>query len=207
MVTDLRNVTVTSSGPGGSVRCYLNTQSYWGVHLVGFLEFPSRKIWMNASAHYGWGYDPTKPPGIGTGLRWPNDAGRMAVRNYHPYDDDIYDPTSATPNADGTVDIAQDGTGPWIWVGYTGPIDAVETIDLEANREHHMTQSYVTGLLAKSFNAIGNVNYDGSVHETDYNTAGINIDRVIDEPDIILLTKAYLTDSGDTPESTGTNGT
>jgi ABC-type transport system substrate-binding protein len=192
-VTELENVTVTSPGAGGSVRCYLNTQSYWGVHLVGFLEFPSRKIWMNASAHFGWGYDPTKPPGIGAGLRWPSDSQRIAVRNYHPYDDDIYDPASATPNADGIIDLIQDGTGPWKFVGYTGPIDAVETIDLEAYREHHMTQDEVTGFLEEAFNGVGNVNYDGSVHETDYTTAGIGIDRVIDEPDIILLTKAYLT--------------
>jgi len=196
-VDQLENVTVTSSGSGGSVRVYLNTESYWAVHQVGYLEFPSRKVWMNASAAFGWDYDPTKPPGVGPGLRWPNDTARMSVRNYHPYDDDVYDPTSATPNADGTVDIAQDGTGPWKFVGYTGPIDAVETIDLEAFREHHMTQDQVTALLEQAFNGVGNVNYDGSAHETDYGTAGIGIDRVIDEPDIILLTKAYLTTNSD----------
>jgi hypothetical protein len=61
-----------------------------------------------------------------------------------------------------------------------------------------MTQSEVTAFLESAFNGVGNVNYDGSTHETDYDTAGIGIDRVIDEPDIILLTKAYLTSSGDT---------
>jgi hypothetical protein len=199
MVTELENVTVTSSGPGGSVRCYFNTESYWAVHLAGYLEFPSRKIWMNASEYYGWGYNRTKPPGIGAGYRWPSDGQRMAVRNYHPYDDDIYDPASATPQSDGTLDIAQDGTGPWVFVGYTGPIDAVETIDLEAFRSHHMSPVAVTALLESAFNGVGNVNYDGSANAAAYTTAGIGIDRVIDEPDIILLTKAYLTTSGDTP--------
>jgi hypothetical protein len=117
----------------------------------------------------------------------------MAVRNYHPYDDDIYDPTSATPNADGTVDMAQDGTGPWKFVGYTGPIDAVETIDLEAFRNHHMTQAQVTGFLEGAFHGIGNVNYDGSTHEATYIADLIGIDRVVDEADILLLKKAYLT--------------
>lgn len=161
--------------------------------MAGYLEFPSRKIWMNASANFGWGYDPTKPPGVGAGYRWPSDAQRLAVRNYAPYDMDIYDPTSATPHADGIKDLTQDGTGPWKFAGYTGPIDAVETIDMTAFREHHMTQDQVTAFLEKAFNGVGNVNYDGSAHETDYTTAGIGIDRVIDEPDIILLTKAYLT--------------
>jgi hypothetical protein len=197
MVTELENVTVTSPGSGGSVRVYFNTESYWAVHLAGFLEFPSRKIWMNASAHYGWGYDPTKPPGIGAGLRWPSDGQRMAVRNYKPYDHDIYDPASATPQADGIVDIAQDGTGPWKFVGYTGPIDDVETIDLEAFREHHMTQAEVTAYLNEAFNGVGNVNYPGSAHQSDYSTAGIGTDRVIDEPDLILLGKAYLSTPSD----------
>jgi hypothetical protein len=117
----------------------------------------------------------------------------MAVRNYHPYDDDIYDPASATPNADGIVDLVQDGTGPWKFVGYTGPIDAVETIDLEAFRNHHMTQSEVTGFLELAFHGIGNVNYDGSVHEPTYIADLIGIDRVINQKDILLLRKAYLT--------------
>jgi hypothetical protein len=117
----------------------------------------------------------------------------MDVRNYHPYDDDVYNATSGGPGPDGIVDMIQDGTGPWKFVGYTGPIDAVQFIDLEAFREHHMTQAEVTVYLEEAFNGVGNVNYDGSVHETDYTTAGIGIDRVIDEPDIILLTKAYLT--------------
>jgi hypothetical protein len=198
-VSDVDHIDVTASGPGGSVRVYFNTASYWAVHLAGFTEFPSRKIWMNASAHYGWGYDPTKPEGIGAGYCWPTDAQRMMVRNYHIYTDDIYDPTSATPNADGTVDLVQDGTGPWKFVGYTGPINDVEYIDMEAFRQHHLSQDEVSTYLNEAFHAVGNVNYPGSAHESDYNAALIGVDRVIDEPDLTLLQKAYLKTSLDTP--------
>jgi hypothetical protein len=56
-----------------------------------------------------------------------------------------------------------------------------------------MTQAQVTGFLESAFNGIGNVNYDGGVHEPDYIATLIGIDRVINQKDILLLRKAYLT--------------
>ena len=194
MMADVENVTVTTPGEGGSVRVYFTTGSAWALHLAGFLEFPNKRMWMNASAHFGWGYDPTKPPGVGPGKRWPSDAQRMMVRDYHPYRDDVYDPTSATPKADGTFDLAQDGTGPWVFVGVTG---VWESIDLVAFRSHHLFQDDVEAYLAAAFNDRGNVNYLGSTYTYP------STDRRVDEFDMTKVEMAMFTDAAIDPPGSG----
>lgn len=196
-LAELDHVEVLTPGAGGEVRCYFTTGTYWASHNAGMTPFPSRKIWMAANEAYGWGYDPTKEPGYGPDNRFPSREQAALVREYNPWEDDIYDASiqGYNPDGDGILDLAQDGTGPWIYVGADPLLQ--EYIDLTANREHHLTQDGVRSFLSEAFHNIGNVNYFGATHEAEYTTAGIGIDNVIDEADVILIEKALFTASGD----------
>jgi hypothetical protein len=185
-VADLVNVTVTTPGEGGSVRVFYETGSAWATHLCGYAEIMNRRIWLNASAYYGWGYNPTQPPAA----RWPNASSSLAVRDYLHYQMDAYDPNDSEPGPDGTVDLAQDGTGPWVFVGIGG---TWETIDLMAFRDHHMFQDDVENFLEAAFNDNGNVNYAGSVNSYP------ETDRSINEFDMIKVDYAMFTNSSNTP--------
>lgn len=203
-VQDVEDIEVLTPGPGGEVRIKYSTGSFWAVHLAGFTEFPSRKIWMAANEAFGWGYDPTKPPGYGPGLRFPDHDHALMVREYKPWkmEHDVYDASiqGYNPDGDGILDLAQDGTGPWVWVG-SDPL-MQEYYDLEAFRDHHISQEEASNYLAFAFHETGNVNYLGSAHEADYIAAGLGTDRVIDEADMILMEKSLFTTSAD-PAGTG----
>ena len=120
---------------------------------------------MAASQAIGFNYDPTKPPGVGAGKRWPSDANRMKVREYHPWEQDVYDAATGGVGSDGIIDLKQDGTGPWIYVGADPLLH--EYIDLEANRNFHLSQTEVSSFLADAFHAVGDVNKDGIINISD----------------------------------------
>jgi len=164
---------------GNQVIVYFNKSSVWAVHWVGFIPIINKKMWMAANEVYGWGY--------GTDSWNPED-----VPLYDPWEEDIYNQYTGTFGSDGITDLKQDGTGPWKYVGKN-----VDYVDLEANRAFYRTQTEISEYIEESFHKLGNVNYDGSVHELDYMIGGIGTDRVINEIDLILLGKAYLTTPAD----------
>ncbi len=158
------------------VRIYFNSMSYWGVHWAGYTPIVSRRIWLAANEALGWGYVWPHAPG----RFW--DWDRLAVREYHPWEDDVYDTTTGLAGSDGIDDLEQDGSGPWIWVGG----DLLTAVDLQANRDFYLTQSDVENFLADAFHAAGDVNKD----------------RVIDIRDITAIARALGTDNT-WPQGTG----
>jgi hypothetical protein len=120
--------------------------------MAGFCEFPSRKVWMAASEAIGFGYDPD--------THTFDDVTK--VREYHPWEMDVYDATTGGVGSDGIVDLAQDGTGPWIFVGADELLQ--EYCDLRANREYHMSQDEVSAYLSDSFWRVGDTNRDSAVN-------------------------------------------
>ncbi len=150
--------------------------SFWAAHKAGYLPIFNRRIWLAANEALGWGYVWPHAPG----RFW--DWDRLAVREYHPWEDDIYDATTQGVGSDGIVDLKQDGSGPWKWVGG----DLMEFVDLEANRDFWMSQTEVEDRLADYFRRAGDVNKD----------------RVIDIRDVTTIARALGTD--DTwPHGTG----
>jgi len=190
---NIENVTVLTPGEGGTVRFYMKTASAWALHDAAFTEILNPEIWQAADQALGWGYDEVTHTFVDV----------MKVRDYHPHVHDYY----PGGTGDGIKDLAQDGTGPWVFLS-AGPSPPLsQYIDLVAFRpgipetpwqtnQHHMTQSEVEQYLNTAFHKVGNVNYPGSAHETDYNNAGMGVDRSIDVvPDILLIERA----SGTTP--------
>jgi ABC-type transport system substrate-binding protein len=164
---------------GDQVIVYFNKTSVWALHWVGFIPIINKKMWMAANDYYGWGY--------GTDSWKPEDVGL-----YHPWNADIYNKNTGTVGSDGIIDLKQDGTGPWKYVGKN-----VDYVSLEANRDFYRTQTEISEYIETAFHRIGNVNYPGSVHQPLYVASGIGTDRSIGEPDITLLGKAYLTTPDD----------
>jgi hypothetical protein len=183
------------------VKVYYTTGSYWATHLAGFLEFPSRKIWTAADETIGWGYDPDTHTFV----------DRMKVREYRPREQDLYNAATQGAGSDGIVDLAQDGTGPWKFVGVTG---IWEFIDLEAFRQHHLSQAEVESYLSDAFWSVGDTNRDRIVdisdmqviarslgtddtwtHGTDwdqYNVdADLNSDGKVDATDLGMAGRSY----------------
>jgi ABC-type transport system substrate-binding protein len=200
---NIYNATVLVGGEGGKVRLYMKTGSYWALHDAGFIEVLNPDIWKAAGQALHWGYNEVTHTFDGPGkdnVYGTEDDGANSVRLYLPYKDDYY----PGGTGDGIKDLSQDGTGPWVFLSVTG---VWEYIDLAAFRpgipetpwqvnQYHMSQSEVEDYLNTAFHKVGNVNYPGSAHETDYNNAGMGIDRSIDVvPDILLIERAAGTNS------------
>jgi len=140
------------------VKVYYTTGSYWAAHLAGFLEFPSKKIWEAADATVGFGYNATAHTFV----------DRMKVREYHPWEHDYYDAVGGGAGQDGVVDLVHDGTGPWIFVGADALLK--EYVDLEANRDHYLSQDDVNSYISDAFWSVGDTNRDGVVNISDMQT-------------------------------------
>jgi len=153
MAADIDHVDTWDKG----VVVYFKTGTYWAVHLAGFLEFPSRKIWMAASEAIGFGYDPATH----------TFKDRMKVREYHPWEQDVYNAATGGVGADGIIDLTQDGTGEWIYVG-ADPL-LMEWYDLKANRDYYLGQDEVSSYLAGAFRDVGDANRDRVVDIGDMN--------------------------------------
>ena len=62
-----------------------------------------------------------------------------------------------------------------------------------------MSQHEVQDYLYEAFHGLGNVNYPGSVHETEYIGQGFGIDQVIDSSDLDLISRSIYTTPADPP--------
>jgi len=195
---NIYSVTVLTPGEGGNIRVYFNSGSYWALHWAGFIEILNPQIWQAADQALHWGYNPATHQFTGPGkdnVYGTEDDGAMSVREYHPHIHDYY------PGGigDGIKDLSQDGTGPWVFLSPGPDPPLSQYIDLVAFRpgipetpwqtsQHHMSQSEVEQYLNEAFHRLGNVNYPGSVYETEYINMGMGIDRSIDVvPDILLI--------------------
>lgn len=186
------------------VRVYFNTMTYWATHKAGYMPMMNRKVWLAANEALDWGYVWPHAPG----RNW--DWDRMAVRQYHPWEDDVYNATSGGAGSDGIEDLKQDGSGPWKWLGGI----LLEYVDLEANRNFFLSQSEIEDTLADAFHAAGDVNSDGTIDIADitaiaralgtdntwptgtgwgqYNPdADLNGDNAVDALDLGMAGKAY----------------
>ena len=150
------------------VRVYFTSMSFWALHWAGYIPIMSRRVWLAANDYYDWGY--VWPHAPGTFWNW----NRLGVYNYHPWEEDLYNAASGGVGSDGIDDMAQDGCGPWKWVGGV----LTEYVDLEANRDYFLSQTDVETFLAEAFHDAGDVNKD----------------RVIDIRDITAIARAFLTD-------------
>jgi len=149
---DVDHVDAWSNG----IVVYFETGSYWAVNLAGTIRcFPSKKIWMAASEAIGFGYD----------AETHTFEDRLAVKDYHPWEMDVYDASTGGVGSDGIIDLVQDGTGPWIYVG-ADPL-LMEYIDLKANREYFLSQDEVSTYLADAFWTVGDANRDREVNIAD----------------------------------------
>jgi len=209
MAKDIDHVNIKADEPAlgdMDVKVYFKTGTYWAVHLAGFLEFPSRKIWMAASQAIGFGYNPVTH----------TFADRLKVREYHPWEQDVYNNATGGVGSDGIIDLKQDGTGPWIYVGADPLLH--EYIDLEANRNFHLSQTEVSSFLADAFHAVGDVNKDGIINISDMTavarsygtnstwTHGIDWDQYNPDADLNEDGKVDITDLGMAGRSYGKVG-
>ena len=179
-VRDLHHVDTKAEDPtlgDRDVKVYFTVKSYWALHWAGFLPILNKKVWMAASEAIGFGYTPPTVPGEpGTFV------DRMKVREYHPWEQDVYNAETGGVGSDGIVDLRQDGCGEFIFVD----ANLMEWVDLEANRNWYMTQEEVANFLTEAFRMIGDV----------------NLDRVIDIQDISTIARALGTDNT-WPQGTG----
>jgi ABC-type transport system substrate-binding protein len=136
------------------VRVYFKSMSYLAVHWAGYLPIMNRKIWLAANDYFKWGY------------KWPHAPGefrdwdQLKVREYHPWEQDIYNAATGGVGSDGVLDLCQDGCGAWKFVG----AKLMEWVDLEANREYYLSQTWVSEYLADAFWSVGDVNRDRIVN-------------------------------------------
>jgi ABC-type transport system substrate-binding protein len=80
---------------------YLDIVSYFGLHWAGGVPILNSAMWLAANSNYGW--------------QWPSTlfdtTTRHLVRDYHPWEHDIYDASTEGVGSDGTYDFCQDGAG------------------------------------------------------------------------------------------------
>jgi len=136
------------------VKVYYSSASYWAIHWAGFTYILNRNVWMRANSNLGWGYT--------RGMTDFNAfANRMMVRDYSPW---LYDGDS-----DGTMDYAEDGSGPWKFSSYApaGPISAATSLGFTQNTAYVLTQANVADFMAWAFQQAGDINTDRFVDGVD----------------------------------------
>jgi ABC-type transport system substrate-binding protein len=145
----------------GKVRVRMNSFSIWALQWIGGIPIIKKGIWEKIEDT--------------TGKTWTDtDFDFTAVRTYDPMVDDA--------DGDGTEDLKQDGTGPWIFDSYT----LGTSIGFVANTNYYKSQAEVDAELERMFHGVGDVDDDAAV--------GIK--------DIGLVLRAFMT----TPATGGTPG-
>jgi len=146
---------------GNKVRVRMKSESVWAERNIGTLPIIKKAIWEKIEDD--------------TGKTW-TDPGFdfMAVRNYDPTVDDA--------DGDGTVDLKQDGAGPWVF----DSISPGSWIKKTAYSNYYLSQDYIDNRVAEMFQGQGDVDMDSAI--------GIR--------DIGFLLRAFMT----TPATGGTPG-
>jgi hypothetical protein len=97
------DIRVDASLAADEIKVYLNVQTYFGLHWAGGVPILNSKMWLAANSNYGW--------------LWPSTTfdttNRYLVRDYHPWEHDIYDASTGGVGSDGIYDFSQDGAGAW----------------------------------------------------------------------------------------------
>jgi ABC-type transport system substrate-binding protein len=159
--TDIR---ANSALAADEIVVYLNIVSYFGLHWAGGVPILNSAMWLAANSHtdFDWGWP--GPSNDGTG--WD----RMGVRDYHPWQHDVYDASTEGMGSDGTYDFCQDGAGAWTYHSTEQPdaISASTWVLLERYADYYMSNTDIAGKITYWFHLIGNVNYPGSTHEFEY---------------------------------------
>jgi ABC-type transport system substrate-binding protein len=165
-VIDVDHVdTYDYTGAGGrwGIVVYFTSGTYWAENFAGFQYVLNKKVWVAAGVHEGWGYDPVANT-------FTPIENRFMVREYHPWEHDYYDAATGLSGSDGIDDIKQDGSGPWIYLG-ADPL-LMEYYDLEANRDWHLTQTFVSDFIAAAFHDIGDVDRSSEISVNDQDLVG-----------------------------------
>jgi hypothetical protein len=137
------------------VKVYFNSASYWAIHWVGFAYILNRNVWMRANSNLGWGYT------RGMTDYYNEFINRRMVRDYQPW---LYDGDN-----DGTVDFAEDGSGPWVFGSYApaGPISAATSIGFSRFTGYVLTQANISDFIAWAFQQFGDINKDSNIDGID----------------------------------------
>lgn len=119
-------------GPN-DVKVYFGVTSGWALHWAGGMPIINKKLWMAACG-----------PGTATGYSGPTSDGSsgtftnaMAVRDYHPWEHDVYNAGTGGAGSDGVIDLEQDGTSDWSFKSYV-PGQSV-TLQAWANADDDIT--------------------------------------------------------------------
>jgi len=158
---NVQDVNSTDIMPDGKVRVRMNSFSIWALQWIGNMPMFKKSLWESIEDT--------------TGKTWTDPGFNfIAVRNYDPMVDDA--------DGDGTEDLKQDGTGPWIFQD----VEPGTAISFVANTNYYLSQAEVDAALERMFHGVGDVDEDGAV--------GIR--------DVGLALRAFMT----TPASGGTPG-
>ena len=143
---------------GQIVRVFFNTRSALALHWAGFLPIINKDLWDDAigvgtAAGYT-GFIPDDTDGVYTGGTFANP---IAVRDYRPWEN-----TAAGNPA--VNDLAEDGSGPWVFTSYT----IGNSVVLSSFASFYTTVNCkgqalpFKQFLNLAFHEIGDVNYPGS---------------------------------------------
>ena len=139
LVSDVYDVSVA----GNQVTVRMKHGSAWAFQWIGGLPIIQKSIWEKIQD--------------GTGKVW-TDSGwnSMVVRQY--------DPVTADKDSSGTMDIFEDGTGPWKFVSYS----MGNYVRLDANLNYYRTQDDIAGRLQNMFHyGAGDCDESGTVNIVD----------------------------------------
>jgi len=164
------NVTVVQI-QDDTVRVFFNVSSVWALHWVGFIPVINKDMWFDAVGvpgiyipQYGrlsqgftgadyTGWIPDDTNGIYGGGTFANVA---AVSDYRLWEDmRAGDPA--------TIDMKEDGGGPWSLVSYVPDqrVNLTGFVDMYDNVTWRGRFLGIRDFVYQSFHALGNVNYEG----------------------------------------------
>ncbi len=179
------DIVANSSLGANEVVVYMDIASIFGLHWAGGVPIINSAMWLAANTEYGWG--------------WPTPGwSRTAVRDYHPWEHDIYNAATGGVGSDGTYDFCQDGTGAWSYDSTETPtaISASTWVLLERFADYYMSNTEIHGKLTYWFHKVGNVNYPGATYELVYPES---VDSIIDSIDGSYIFRAWGSNSAWTP--------
>jgi len=148
-------------GPN-DVAVYFKVASMW-ARFWGSQYVMDSYIWLKANDRFGWSYG-VKPYKYDTGSG-PTPKGVLA---YKPWQEDA--------DANGVIDMYEDGTGAWVMDGTSGGSAGTWTwVHFHANRNHYWTEETISYFVQLAFHCVGNVNWIGAVNQYPFYDEEIDI--------------------------------